>query len=515
MALEKIRKKNCMDLEINYFNSRKVHSNNFFGSKMIELYNLPFVISYVDNICNDYINLYLNKNKELNKISNKQKIWLIFCISMTILTNSINWDRFERFSLKSYKSRALSFMFHHAGIPLQVLFDAAIKYLIDLYKIIKIHLIIDDTDRPRSKVIKVISFVFKNFDKKTGGYFNCQNLVFLVLVCNKITIPVGFKFYTPCPKIKEWEKLDKEIRRLNKEGFLENGKKLPRPPKPERSIDCPTRNQIAVQLIKEFKEKFPFLKIISCSFDAAYSTFETLTNVEKILETALVVSEFACSILVSDSRRTAKINDYFKSISTQKVTITIRGGKEQIVEIKHARVFVPSHGRKYNVVALRYDGEIDFRFIVTSNLCWRAKDVVQIYCYRWLVEVFFFDWKCYEGWGQAAMQQKNAGALCGVLMSLLSDLCLLSHPEQIRRINSGLPACTVGSLREKIIIEQHLHHIKGLLYSSNPVEKIKAYADNIEKCFVYRDSKKHMSARNFPDFGPDPNLVKKYSNAVA
>jgi hypothetical protein len=483
---------------------------------MINLYLLPFVTTYVDNLCTEYVNYHLNNNKSVDKISAKQRIWLIYCISMLFLTNSINWARFERFSLTSYKEKALSAMFHHGKIPLEKLFDAGIRNLIKLYEIIKIHLIVDDSDRPRCKIIKAIAFVFKNFNKKTGGYFNCQNLVFLVLVCCKITIPVGFKFYIPCPKIKEWEKNDKEIRSLNKQGFRdEKDKKLKRPKKPERSPDCPTRNQLAIQLIKEFKERFSNLIVISCSFDAAYSSAETLKEVEKILPGTAVVSEFACSILVSDARRTAPVKDYFKSIPTQKITIQIRGGKKQIVEIKHARVFVPAHGRKYNVVALRYEGEIDFRYIITSNLCWRAKDVVQVFTYRWLVEVFFFDWKCYEGWGQAAMQQKNAGALCGVYLSLLSDLCLLSHPEQIRRIQNGLPACTVGSLREKIIIEQHLHHITGLLYSDNPVEKLKAYANNIERCFVYRDSKKHMSGRDFPDFGPDPNLLEKYSPLIA
>ena len=482
----------------------------------MNLYMLPLVISYVDNICNEYVNSHLNKNQAVSKISNKQKIWLIFCLTMMILTNSLNWDRFERFSLGSYKSKALSFMFHRAGIPFQLLFEAGIRTIIKTFNILKCHIIIDDTDRPRSKIIKAIAFVFKNFNKKTGGYFNCQNLVFLVLVTNKVTIPFAFKFYKPCPEVKKWQELDKKIRALNKQGFRDkDGKKLKRPDKPERSKDCPTRNQLSVELVREFKEKFPEIEIISCSFDAAYSSSENLQEVEKILQKTAVISEFACTIIVSDSRRSAPIAEYFKSIASQKISIQIRGGEDLNVEIKNARVFVPAHGRKYNVVALRYEGEKNFRYIITSNLCWKAKDVVQVFTYRWLVEVFFYDWKCYEGWGQAAIQQKNAGALCGVHMSLLVDQCLLSHPEQIRRIQNGLPACTVGSLREKIIIEQHLHHIESLLYSDNPVEKIKAYANNIEQCFIYRDSKKHMSGRNFADFGPDPNLLKKYSSTAA
>jgi hypothetical protein len=50
--------------------------------------------------------------------------------------------------------------------------------------------------------------------------------------------------------------------------------------------------------------------------------------------------------------------------------------------------------------------------------------------------------------GKTAMQQKNAGALCGVLMSLLLDQCSLFHPEQVRRIKNNFPACTY----EKVLI---------------------------------------------------------------
>ena len=137
-------------------------------------------------------------------------------------------------------------------------------------------------------------------------------------------------------------------------------------------------------------------------------------------------------------------------------------------------------------------------------------DVVQIFTFRWLVEVFFYDWKCYEGFGQAAIQQSYDGGLCGVLLSLLVDQCLLFHPEQIRRISSQLSACTVGSLREKLIVEFHLEQIKCLLLSENPREKLKAYSENMDICFAYRDSTKHMSGREFPDLKPCPTLLKKF-----
>ena len=403
-------------------------------------------------------------------------------------------------------------MFHHSKISFNKIFILGLEFLIDFYQIKSGHILFDDTCRPRTKIVKNIAKVFKYFDTKTNGYFNAQNIVFLFLVTKYITIPVGFRFYVPCPKLKEWAEKDKEIRELKKQGFENlDGSKLRRPEKPERSTNHPSKNMIAEELIKEFKDKFPNIEVISVSFDSGYCSGESVAAYEKIFPKAVVVTEVACSINVSDKRRTSRIDEYFKSIPAKKERIKIRGYEEKNVEIKHARLYVPSHKRRLNIVAIRYEDEKNFRYLITSNFTYRPIDIVQIFSFRWLAEVFFFDWKCYEAWGQTAMQQKNAGALCGVLMSLLLDQCLLLHPEQVRRIKNNIPACTVGSLREKIIIEQHLEHIQHLLHSENPSEKIQEYAKNIDKSFVYRDSKKHMTGREFPIFKPDKNLVKKFA----
>lgn len=467
---------------------------------MLSLYGLSCVSNYVEALL-----VILKEKKQSLFLTNTQKIWLKFCLSMIILTNSINWEKFERFSLKAYKAKALGFIFHHAKINWDVLFICGISLLLKTYGVSIGHLIVDDTDRPRSKIIRKIAFVFKNFNKKTGGYFNCQNLVFLLLVTDKITIPVGFKFYTPCPKLAEWAKKDKEARKLRK-----TDKRVARPAKPERSLNHPKRTEISKELIQNFTNNFKEVSILSCSFDAAYGFDFHLRAVETVLPKSLIVSEMACNTKVTDKRRTASAKDYFNSIVAQKTKLKIRGGIIKDVEIKHARLYVESHKRILNIIALRYDGEVNFRFIITPNLSWRAIDVAQIFTFRWLVEVFFYDWKCYEGFGQAAIQQSYDGGLCGVLLSLLVDQCLLFHPEQIRRISSQLSACTVGSLREKLVVEFHLEQIKCLLLSENPKEKLKAYSENMDICFAYRDSTKHMSGREFPDLKPCPTLLKKF-----
>ena len=68
---------------------------------MLSLYELSCVSNYVEALM-----LIMKEKKSSLVLTNTQKIWLKFCLSMIILTNSINWDKFERFSLKAYKAKA-------------------------------------------------------------------------------------------------------------------------------------------------------------------------------------------------------------------------------------------------------------------------------------------------------------------------------------------------------------------------------------------------------------------------
>jgi len=51
------------------------------------------------------------------------------------------------------------------------------------------------------------------------------------------------------------------------------------------------------------------------------------------------------------------------------------------------------------VIALKYEGEEKYRYLAATDVSWRTLDIIQAYSLRWLVEVFFEDWKLYEGWG--------------------------------------------------------------------------------------------------------------------
>jgi SRSO17 transposase len=91
-----------------------------------------------------------------------------------------------------------------------------------------------------------------------------QNLVFLVLVKPKLTVPVGFSFYEPDPAKKAWQVEDK---RLKAEGIA----KKDRPKEPERSPLYPTKQELALQLLKKFAPNFNKVHVQCVLADALYS----------------------------------------------------------------------------------------------------------------------------------------------------------------------------------------------------------------------------------------------------
>ena len=74
--------------------------------------------------------------KELNpnaKLTATQKTWLGFCLMGLLMLNAVNWAKFERAGLGSYKSSALSWMLHHAKIAWELLLRASVMVILRQY----------------------------------------------------------------------------------------------------------------------------------------------------------------------------------------------------------------------------------------------------------------------------------------------------------------------------------------------------------------------------------------------
>jgi hypothetical protein len=463
---------------------------------------LSFAENYIDSI-----NMAIQAFCPERELTRLQKYWLAFCITSILITNSVCWARFQRVGMGRYKVAALSWMFRKSRIPWGLLLQMSIVSILDRYGITEGALGIDDTDNKRSKSTKKIAYVHKVKDKASGGYIMGQSIVFSVLITSKITIPVGFAFHVPDPALRAWRKKDKELRK-------KNTAKAMRPAEPPKNPNYPTIPQIALSLIKQFKQNHGQIRIRCIFADALYGTAEFVDEVGQIYKKAQVISQIRYNQNVHFRKKVMSVEEYFTKYPGVEQNISIRGAKKVPVTIASARLYVHAHGKKRFVIALKYEGETDYRYIIASDLSWRTIDIVEAYTFRWLVEVFFQDWKGYEGWGQLTKHPGEEGASRSLILSLMVDHCLFLHPDQLALIENNLPASTVGSLAAKIKVECLISTIAEIITSDEPTNHFKKFAKQLlEHAAVLSPSKKHLVGITFEDLAPTPSL--KYKNAAA
>jgi len=444
---------------------------------MIPENGLAFINEYVDSI-NKILG---HENKQMSFLQAK---WIKFVLLGIITTNTVCWAQFSRHSLGRYTVFAISWMFRKAKLPWNRLLLVSVKYLILKYKITSCSLVIDDSDRARSKNTTEIAKVQKLKDKLTGGYFYGQNLVFLVLVSKEITLPVGYKLYESDPILQAFRREDK---RLKKKGIA----KKHRPQEPKRSKGYPTKIELSLELLREFVDHFPKIKIMSTSADAAYGTRKFIEQVAVITNQKQVITQIKSSQNIAINNKIMSVAEFFKNYSGKKATVKLRGQDKEVTFVS-IKLVVTSHNASYRVVALKYADEDAYRYIIANDASWQPIDIIQAYALRWLVEVFIQDWKSHEGWNQLAKQPGVDGTVRAIDLSLLCDHALLTHPEQIALFKKREPACTVGSLQERVIMDSLLVFIQSIVCSDNPQALFNEHKEHIMQVFALRSSKKHM-----------------------
>lgn len=459
---------------------------------------LPFVKNYIEEI-----DVAIKKYDENVKLTRIQKSWLAFCIMAIFITRTLCWAKFERACLGKHSTAALSWMFRKAAIPWQFLLPASTMIIIKRFGITRGRLAIDETDKKRSKAAKLIYKLHKIKDKASGGYINGQKLVFLFLITDLVSIPVGFEFYEPDPELKKWSKNDKKLR---KKGVS----KKHRPPMPARCANCPTIAQIALKLLTQFKIDHPNVKIDCILADALYGTKDFLDNASSIFGGVQVVSQIKRNQNVIFRNKKISVEQYFASYPGTENKVAIRGGKQEKVTVGSARLHVCSHSTKRFVIALKYEGEKEYRYLVATDLTWRTLDIVEAYTLRWLIEVFFEDWKISEGWGKLTKHTGEKGSRRGVILSLYTDHCLFFHPDQQAFIENNRTACTVGSLIRQIRIECFLEFVKDMVTDDDPNRKLDELAELLKnEIYDLMPSSKHLAGKDLGRLEPSPSLKHK------
>jgi hypothetical protein len=326
---------------------------------------LPFVTALID--C---IDVAIQEQSPGQRLSSMQRAWLAFCLTAILVTNSVCWARFERASLGTYSLAALSWMFRHAKIPWDLLLVASVHVLWHRYGITHGSLVIDDTDKKRSKLAKQMAYLHDLRDKESGGCILGQNLVFLLFVTAKVTIPLGFAFYRPAPELTAWYQQE----RTRKQQGLPSKYRLPKPPP---NPQYPTKQDLAPCLLQQCKAQHPTLIVHCIVAEALYGSAAFVDAAAAIFEGVQVISQVHNNQKVRVYKREYQVAGYFATHPGTPQHIRIRGGDEVVVVMGSARMYVCAHQTKRFIIALKYDGEDTYRYLMASDLSWQTVDIVQ------------------------------------------------------------------------------------------------------------------------------------------
>jgi hypothetical protein len=455
---------------------------------------LPFVRAFVDTV-----DEAIAAHSPRQRMSALHRTGLAFCVTAILVTNAICGARFERASLGAYALAALSWMFRHAKIPWEHLLVASVRVIFASYGITGGSLVIDDTDKQRSKVATTLAYLYKRRDQESGEYIWGQSLVLLVLVTQTITIPLGLAFYPPASELSAWYKQDK---RRKQQGIPPKQ----RPPKPPSNPQYPTKQELALRLRRQCKAHHPTLRVSCLVADALYGAATFVEAASAIFGGVQVIRQRRSNQQVRLYKHAQYVADYCATHPGTLQHIRIRGGEEISVLVGSARMYVCARHTKRLIIALPYEGEDSYRYLLASDLTWRTLDIVQGYPLRWLVEVFVQDWKSHEGWKPLTKQPGHEGACRSVILSLLVDHCLFLHPDQHAHLRTNLPAYTVGSLRANVQVECLVDVIQHLIASEDPQSQLHRFTQALREVFAFSRSTTHLIQRQLGRLEPTPYL---------
>ncbi len=463
---------------------------------------LPFIHDFVEELDQG-----LQQLKPDAGLTPGQKEWLGLCLQGILVTNSVCWVRMERASLGRYSDGMFSWHFRRPGEYWEWLLQVRVGVILQSYGIQEGMLVLDDTDRPRSKCTTQRYQAHTVKDKTSGGTRNGQCLVVLLLVTSTVTFPVGVEFYRPDPAITAWTKQERALK----------GRGVPkkaRPARPERDPAYPTKQAMALTLLKRFQPAFSWLRIRAVLADALYGMPTFLDETSALFGGVQVISQLRKNQKVRFKTREWSVETYVQKFPGTPLSIRIRGGVEPVTTVGSARLLVTAHQTKRFVMAMKYEGEDEYRSLVATDLSWRTEDLVQAHTVRWLIEGFFQDWKADEGWGQLAKQPGEDGSRRSLILSLLCDHCLLRHPDQLARIERKQPAYTVGSLCEAVKGEGLMQCLWQVASSENPQERFQQVAAHAKAVFAPRESGKHMVGRDLGRLESTPSFVYRAQVAL-
>lgn len=130
----------------------------------------------------------------------------------------------------------------------------------------------------------------------------------------------------------------------------------------------PTLQALALEMISDFTEAFPAMKVKGVLADALYGTGDFMDKASTLTSGAQVITQLRSTQIVSSRNSTTNLKTYFSRQSGVHTHPTIRGGKEKAATMLAAGLYLKAHAKRRFVVLLKYEGETDYRYLVASDL---------------------------------------------------------------------------------------------------------------------------------------------------
>ena len=131
---------------------------------------------------------------------------------------------------------------------------------------------------------------------------------------------------------------------------------------------------------------------------------------------------------------------------------------------------------------------------------------MEVFSIRWLIEVFFEDGSCYNGFCSLAKQCGADGSLRPLILSLLFDHCFFFHEEQLFFLEKNRSLATFGTLLEKTKAQAICEVIHQILEDESPKKRLQEFVDILEDVFPLTPSKKHFSGSEV-NFGSNEKIA--------
>lgn len=150
----------------------------------------------------------------------------------------------------------------------------------------------------------------------------------------------------PDPALNEWKKQDKKLKKKR----IPKKSRTKAPPKNDK---YPTKLEIALTLLEDFKRSHPFFKVKVIVADALYGTAAFLDQASAKFGGIQVISQIRCNQNIRYRGNKKSVETFFNHYTTVPQNLSIRGGTQRQVQVGSARLYVNAHQKKRFVIALK------------------------------------------------------------------------------------------------------------------------------------------------------------------